>query len=470
MPKQKNCLKTSVNLPVGLTSAYGGKGKEMKRAVLAIRPANLNDSALRSLYKKYGISVERGAKNLWENQRFLDEIFSLLFPKAPDKMKHEKVSLHLTSEQKITILKLSGEDTLTKAFFRLLLLDYAIAQKSNMTNTNANATAYYNQLICKANVESTHTDSYHTANTSSENKTSSVTGLKVLGNKKWFLDNFTEILQSLPNDVNNFVEPCMGSGIITLTACKQNRFKNIIANDIYLHKANYLRSLLSKSDKLKAACLSLKPNLATYEDVKNIIKEYKCPANDEILHDIAAKYLFINYCNESRGGLNKKSLIDYNANASEKYINYLDCLWNSYSSAQQVIIHNDNALHIIKKYNRKKNLLFVDPPYPKTKGYEVDFSMKDFENIAKATINFNGNFIFCCRITNKKGKIFSQEDAYGMDDLHIKHIIDNSFLGHGLYYHDYPYSIGGVAIERVITNFPFRGCHHYDTEELWQPK
>lgn len=63
-------------------------------------------------------------------------------------------------------------------------------------------------------------------------------------------------------------------------------------------------------------------------------------------------------------------------------------------------------LDIIKRYNRKKHLLFVDPPYPKS--------------------------------------------------------------GHGLYYHDYLFNKGGVAIERVITNFPFTGCYHYDTEEPWQ--
>lgn len=123
---------------------------------------------------------------------------------------------------------------------------------------------------------------------------------------------------------------------------------------------------------------------------------------------------------------------------------------------------------IIKRYNRKKHLLFVDPPYPKTKGYETDFSIEDFENIAKATINFNGYFIFCCRITDKHEKVYSHKDTYGTKDLRIKHIIDNSFSDNGLYYHDYLFNKGGVAIERVITNFAFTGCYHYDTEEPWQ--
>lgn len=132
------------------------------------------------------------------------------------------------------------------------------------------------------------------------------------------------------------------------------------------------------------------------------------------------------------------------------------------------MIHNEDALTVIKTHNRKKHLLFVDPPYPETKGYENEFSLKDFENITKATINFNGNFIFCCRITKKHEKIYSHKDTYGIDDLHIKHIIDSSFLGHDLYYQDYLFDKGGVALERVITNFPFAGCYHYDTGQPWQ--
>lgn len=76
-------------------------------------------------------------------------------------------------------------------------------------------------------------------------------GIKVHGNKKWFLNNFEEILQSLPNNVDTFVESYMGSGVVALEAYKQSRFKRIITNDIYWHKANYLRAFFFTSDALK---------------------------------------------------------------------------------------------------------------------------------------------------------------------------------------------------------------------------
>lgn len=47
---------------------------------------------------------------------------------------------------------------------------------------------------------------------------------------------------------------------------------------------------------------------------------------------------------------------------------------------------------------------------------------------------------------------------------------DKCFSGHKRYYHDYLFSKGGIAIERVITNFPFDGCRHYDTGQPWQGK
>lgn len=470
MPKQKNCLKTSVNLPVGLTFAYGGKGKEMKRAVLAIRPADLKDAALRNLLKKYGIKVQKGETNLWKDQSYFEELFTLLFPNPSDRKNLSNVKLHLTREEHLCICKLSCEAKFTTAFRIFLLLHYAMHQQNNMAQIKQNARDYYNHEVLRLPVISSHTNACQHMPTSPKQKNTSHTGLKVHGNKHWFLNDFNEILQAVPDEIDTFVEPCMGSGIITLEAYKQNRFKRIITNDIYWHKANYLQAFFLKSDALKAACLSLTPDLKTYNNAKNIIKKYENSSTDKILPDVAANYLFINYCHTSRGGLNKNNLIEYNADASEEHINYLDCLWNSYRSTKKVIIHNEDALDTIKRHNRKKHLLFVDPPYPKTKGYEVDFSVKDFENIAKATINFNGKFIFCCRITNKKSTIHTHKDAYGLDDLHIKHIIDNLFFGHKLYYRDYLYNKGGVAIERVITNFPFKGCYHYDTGELWQEK
>lgn len=453
---KKISKKTSVNVAVGLVKAYSKSGSSMKKAVLSIGPSALEDTTLRNLFKKYKIVIPREIQNLRQKKEYFDELSTLLFPNPSDRSNTEKVSLHLREEEKNTIMSLSGEDVFSSAFRRLLLLHYAMQQQQNIKQVEQNIAGYYNKVVipqaCMPKASGITTD----------------TGLYVLGNKKWFLGEFREILKAVPDSVKTFVEPFMGSGIVALEACNRGCFRRIITNDIYWHKVNYLRAFFFRSDALKAACLSLKPDQATYDEANKVIEKYRNSSTDEILPDVAAKYLFINYCNKSRGGLNKKNILEGNEGAIEKYMKYLDCLWNFQCLAKKVIIHNEDALDIIKRYNRKKHLLFVDPPYPKTKGYETDFSIEDFENIVKATIDFNGHFIFCCRITDKHEKVYSHNGAYGIEDLRIKHIIDSSFSDNGLYYHDYLFNKSGVAIERVITNFPFTGCYLYDTEEPWQ--
>lgn len=465
---KKTSKKTSVNVAVGLAKAYSYSGSSMKKAILSIRPSDLEDTTLRSLFKEYKIVIPREIQNLRQKKEYFDELSTLLFPKPSDRKETNKVKLHLTDDERTIIQKLSGKAVFSTAFRRLLLLHYAMQQQYNLSQVKKSATDYYNRHILRLPKESIHTSSCYDIKVPHVPKMTRDTGLKVHGNKKWFLEAFKEILQSLPASVDTFVESCMGSGVVALEACKQGCFRRIITNDIYWHKANYLRAFFFESDALKAACLSLEPNQATYEEANKVIEKYRNSSTDDILPDVAAKYLFINYCRKSRGGLNENNLIKYDKNAMEKYRTYLDCLWNFQRFGKKVIIHNEDALDIIKRYNRKKHLLFVDPPYPKTKGYETDFSIEDFENIAKATINFNGYFIFCCRITDKHEKVYSHKDTYGTKDLRIKHIIDNSFSDNGLYYHDYLFNKGGVAIERVITNFPFTGCYHYDTGQPWQ--
>lgn len=453
---KKTSKKTSVNVAVGLAKAYSYSGSSMKKAVLSIRPSALEDTTLRSLFKEYKIVIPREIQNLRQKKEYFDELSTLLFPTPSDRSNTEKVSLHLREEEKNTIMSLSGKDVFSTGFRQLLLLHYAMQQQKNIKQVEQNIVDYYNNVVIPQ------------ACTPKSSGSTTDTGLYVLGNKKWFLGEFREILKAVPDSVKTFVEPFMGSGIVALKAYNRGCFRRIITNDIYWHKVNYLRAFFFESDALKAACLSLKPDQATYDEANKVIKKYRNSSTDEILPDVAAKYLFINYCNKSRGGLNENNLIEYDKNAIEKYRTYLDCLWNFQRFDKKVIIRNEDALDIIKRYNRKKHLLFVDPPYSKTKGYETDFSIEDFENIAKATINFNGYFIFCCRITDKHEKVYSHKDTYGIEDLRIKHIIDSSFSDNGLYYHDYLFNKGGVAIERVITNFPFAGCYHYDTEEPWQ--
>lgn len=239
---KENSKKTSVNVPIGLVNVYDNVGKKMKKDVLTIRPSDFSDTTLRKLFKKYKITIQKGTKNLWQNKKFFDELFTLLFPNPSDRTETARISLDLRTSVEKNILFLAGETKLTSAFCKLLLLYYALCQQNNMKQVKENTVNYYNRHILKLPEDSIHTNSCYDIKSPLKPKITSDTGLKVHGNKKWFLNNFREILQALPNSVDTFVEPSAGSGTIALETCNHRRFQRIITNDIYWHKANYLRA------------------------------------------------------------------------------------------------------------------------------------------------------------------------------------------------------------------------------------
>lgn len=461
---KKTSKKTSVNVAAVLAEAYSNSGSSMKKAVLSIRPY-LTDATPRILLKEYGITIPKKSKNFWQKKECLNELFSLLFPNPSDKKKTKNIKLHLKEEEKNIIMSLSGEDVFSNGFRQLLLLHYAIQQQKNIKQVEQNIIDYYDTVVipqaCMPKASGITTD----------------TGLYVLGNKKWFLGEFREILKAVPDFVKTFVEPFMGSGIVALEACNRGCFRRIITNDIYWHKANYIRALFHEPDALKGICLNLRPDHATYDKARVQIQKYEKSTSEQVYPDIAGYYRLLNYCEDTRPMkksnnrplIKKERFVETNPNALNNYRNNLDYLWDIPASAKKVTVHSKDALDIIKENNRKNNLLFVDPPYPETIDYENGFSTKDFEHLAKDVINYKGYFIFCCRITHSHRNCPSHKGIYGMVDLHIKNIIDRCFFGHKLYYKDYLYTINNVnAIERVITNFPFTDCYHYDTGQPWQ--
>lgn len=187
---KENSKKTSVNVPIGLADAYGGNSTNIKKVVLDINPASLTLSALLILFKEFGI---KRTSNPWMNTSHMDELLTILFPSPDDRSKTKNVKLHLREDEKNIILKLSGEDKFTTAFRKHLTLHYAMQQQSNMEQVRKNATEYYNRHILRLPEDSIHTRSCYDIKTPHKTIITSDTGLKVHGNKKWFLNNLGEI-------------------------------------------------------------------------------------------------------------------------------------------------------------------------------------------------------------------------------------------------------------------------------------
>ncbi len=432
---RKNPNKTSVNVSEALAALYGNSGSQMKKAVLSVKPSYIGEKELKKLYCQYGV------KNL-------EELKSVILPNYITRNCTNNVKLHISEGEKKLIILISGETEFTKAFNKLLLIDSA--RKTTPEKVSEAITQYYNQFVIPFASEYDKTS-----------KKESGTELYVLGNKEWFLEEYRKILLDLPREVNTLIEPFMGSGIVTLDSCRQNRFKKIITNDIWWQKVNYVRALFNEIDKLKTACLSQTPDSNTYTKANNYIQNCGNLRSDKIYPRIAAKYFLKKYCEDYRGKPRDNRIIEYNPNATANYMKHLDSFWDVPLCCKNVIIHNEDASDIIRRYDRKNNLLFVDPPYIYTKGYEKPFSIQQFEDLVKAVLNFNGYFIFCCRITESHEKKYPK--TYSAKDMRVKGKIDSLFFKHRLYYKDFAFDIKNFAFERVITNFPFNGCMDYDT-------
>lgn len=444
----ENFKKTSVNINTELAGKYKNSGSLIKKAVLNVNPASTQKNELTQICSKLKVKSD-------------DELENILFQNLATRKKMKNIKIHLSEVDKGIINHLSQKNNFSEKFRQLLLLHYA--QNIDLEKLNNQINAHYLQTVIPF------------VRTPEKPEHPSDTGIYVHGNKQWFLTEFRKILTALPDEITTAIDSFAGSGCITYELYKHKRFNRIIANDITWQKSNYIKALFKNTKELKNACLSLTPDKSTYDKAKEIAKN-----NPEPLHDIktddantidfesAALYHLKSYYETSRGQLKKEV---QGKNAIEQYQRSLSYLWNVPASAKNVIVHHMDGGEIIKHYRRKKHMLFVDTPYIYTKGYEKNFPIAAFDEIVRETLKFTGKFIFCCRITKKHTQAKNLLDIqYSTEDMRIKGKIDSLFYGHALYYIDFLYKKSGIAIERVITNFPFAGCYHYDTGQPCQGK
>lgn len=123
-------------------------------------------------------------------------------------------------------------------------------------------------------------------------------------------------------------------------------------------------------------------------------------------------------------------------------------------------MYNEDALALIQKpeINSKNTILVLDPPYPKTEyvydqeNAPLDFSKKHTILADYLAKDFNGKFIFFCRITGPKG-----EKDREKSDIAMEYTIDCFYRGKGFYCIDtvteYDENGRSSVIERIITNF-----------------
>lgn len=260
------------------------------------------------------------------------------------------------------------------------------------------------------------------------------------GLAKYGIETYTKV--PIPSNIDTFIEPFGGSGVMLMNATQDIRFKNCIYNDLSVEKANFFCMLKYYPDELIK-------ELEYYADKHNIST---CSKNIEN----AVRF----FVKENKEKLPK--------NLSHKLRE------NSYY-LQRIDIKQKSAYDIISTYQDKENaLIFIDEPYRNTSGYEVNLPDKDRQKIAKKLTNINGIFLYCCRITAPRNNIQKEniKERYTLQDAILKKEIDYTYGYKNFYYKDYKYlshkwtvlsdeENWDGTIERIISNYPFPGFKKY---------
>lgn len=118
--------------------------------------------------------------------------------------------------------------------------------------------------------------------------------------------------------------------------------------------------------------------------------------------ELAVAYYFYNsfdfYGNSNKSGVNEKKL-----SSAEEGLKKI----SGYSKRlKKVKILHEDFRDIIRNFNQKQTLLYLDSPYISTAEYEVGFTHKDQIDMINLLKTFKGKWIFSCRasIRNQKNK------------------------------------------------------------------
>lgn len=228
-------------------------------------------------------------------------------------------------------------------------------------------------------------------------------------------------------------ETCMGMGGVFLNVkhlvTKDTGYR---INDFDPNKYNLYKCIKTHPDQLCDAVTALQQELQTKEP-EALFQEIKLELSEEKWNTrsikkncrLASRYIYLNrYCVRNREG-------NFNKHKTPEVIHKdLDrvkgTIMKLSESLQGVKITNRNLLGIIATYQKDKDmLLFIDPPYISTAGYDNEsndmdeFKVNDHRILCERLRQFKGKFILCCRFTRSRGS--------GAHDKHLANIQNGNY-------------------------------------------
>ena len=257
-------------------------------------------------------------------------------------------------------------------------------------------------------------------------------GGKGNGLSKNIISRFPEGYEKL-----NYLEPFGGSAAVLFNK-KPSPIE--IYNDLEENVYSLFKVLSDKSmfSRFKDKC-----DLTPYS--KQISDEFRVSLNSELdIEERAYRFFIVNRLSYNGiSGFSTSPVIRREMSKSvSDYLSSIDKLLDVHQRLSKVIIHNTDAVNLIKKYDKDGWLLYLDPPYHHSTRtdtrYKVDMSNEDHINFLECVINCKNSKII---ISGYDCDLYDKLSENGWDKFSFETKSQNSNLK------------GKVKIETIWRNY-----------------
>lgn len=207
-----------------------------------------------------------------------------------------------------------------------------------------------------------------------------------------------KLISMFPKNYKIYVEPFLGSGAVYF---KKNKDEIEVLND--------LDNKLIKSFKLLWKLRNKDFSEYNTTDMKKLNeffnRDIKKNEKDFLVHQILKCNIF--------------ALTDKKIYKDSNPYNKLQNIKEYANRIKGTIIHNEDYINIIKKYDSKYTFFFLDPPYENSKGLYDDFII-NYEVMFNLLSNIKGKFLLTINYSNYIKKLFEKNKKFKLKKILIK--------------------------------------------------